>query len=259
MKVTVCEMSDNEDNFIVDWNDLGSHLDQNKPDLLLLPEMPFSKWIAYEKDVDEQLKTKSVEKHEKWMTKMEELNARYIVYSKPVIADNKFFNTAFVYEKGKRHFKVHTKSFFPEETFFWEETWFDHEEITSFELLEVNGIRLGVLLCTEMWLMEYARHYGKQGIDILLCPRATGIDSVSRWKRGGQTLSVISGAYCLSSNRSGEGDHGFQWGGSGWIAEPMTGDLLGITTSREKFVTMEIDIAKSRKAKTEYPLYVKGY
>ena len=49
MKVTVCEMSDNEDSFIVDWNALTIHLDQNRSDLLLLPEMPFSKWIASEK------------------------------------------------------------------------------------------------------------------------------------------------------------------------------------------------------------------
>jgi N-carbamoylputrescine amidase len=110
-----------------------------------------------------------------------------------------------------------------------------------------------------MWFTEYARHYGKQGIDILLCPRASGMASVNQWIRCGQTLAIISGAYCLSSNRSGAGDHGFQWGGSGWIAEPVSGNLHGITTPREKFITMEIDIDKSRNAKKEYPLYVRGY
>jgi predicted amidohydrolase len=259
MKVTVCEMRGDENDFIVDWNELVIHLDRNKPDLLLLPEMPFGKWIAFEKDVDKESKIKSVEEHEKWITKMEQLNARYIVYSKPVIAGDKFFNTAFVFEKGKGHFKIHTKSFFPEEPFFWEERWFDPEEEKTFELLEIGGIKIGVLLCTEMWFTDYARHYGKQGIDILLCPRATGMTSVDRWIRCGQTLATLSGAYCLSANRCGRGDHGFHWGGSGWIAEPVSGNLFCITTPREKFVTMEIDIAKSRAAKKEYPLYVKGY
>jgi len=32
-----------------------------------------------------------------------------------------------------------------------------------------------------------------------------------------------------------------------------------LTTSHEKFITSEIDITKSRSAKNEYPLYVKGY
>ena len=259
MKVTVCEMSDNEDNFIGDWNQLVNHLYQNKTDLLLLPEMPFSKWIASEREVSRELKKRSVDKHEKWILKMDQLNAGQIVYSKPIINGDKFFNSAFVFEKGKGHLKIHTKSYFPEEPFFWEETWYDHEEPITFESLTSGGIKIGVLLCTEMWFMEYAREYGKQGIDILLCPRATGIVSVNQWIRCGQTLSVLSGAYCLSSNKTGLSDRDFQWGGHGWIAEPVNGNLLGSTNTHEKFVTVEIDITKSRDAKREYPLYVKGY
>ncbi|HMG68309.1 MAG TPA: carbon-nitrogen hydrolase family protein [Chitinophagaceae bacterium] len=257
MKVTVCELSDNEIAFKGDWKGLKFHLNENKPDLLLLPEMPFSKWIASEIMVTDTAKRKSVEKHEAWMLMMEELNAKLIVYSKPVISGGKFYNTAFVFQKGVGHFKIHTKSFFPEEPHFWEQTWFDHEDEKTFELLEIDGKKIGVLLCTEMWFTQYARHYGKQGIDILLCPRATGRASVDQWIRCGQTLSIISGAYCLSSNRSGTGDRDFQWGGSGWIAEPMNGNLLCTTSPSEKFMTREIDINKSRSAKNEYPLYVK--
>ena len=257
MKVTVCELSDNEIKFMADWIELKNHLDQNKADLLLLPEMPFSKWIASEKKVNDTVRWQSVEKHEKWMGELEKLNVKQVVYSKPVIAESKFLNTAFVFEKSSGHHKIHSKSFFPEEEHFWEEAWYDHEDVKTFELVKIGGIKIGVLLCTEMWFTDYARKYGKQGMDLLLCPRATGSGSVSQWKRCGQTLAVISGAYCLSSNRSGQGDHDFQWGGNGWVAEPMNGNLLGITNSREKFITREIDISKSRDAKKEYPLYVR--
>lgn len=250
-------MSDNENKFTDDWNELIIHLDQNRPDLLLLPELPFCKWIASGKEVSSELKKNSVEKHEKWIVKFEQLNVKQIVYSKPIMSGDKFYNTAFLFEKGKGHFKIHTKSFFPEEPFFWEETWYDREEVESFELLTVGEIKIGVLLCTEMWFMEYARRYGKLGIDILLCPRASGAGTVNKWVRCGQTLAVISGAYCLSSNKSGPGDNGFQWGGTGWIAEPVSGDLRAITTRQEKFVTVEFDITQSRSAKNEYPLYVK--
>jgi len=256
MKVTVCELSDNEDNFVKDWNALKTHLDENKPDLLLLPEMPFCKWIASEAKVNEAVKQESVAKHERWMSELEKLNTKFVVYSKPVIDGDKFYNTAFVFQPGTSHRKIHTKSFFPEEAHFWEQTWFDAEEPKTFEVLRIGGIKTGVLLCTEMWFTQYARVYGKQGADLLLCPRATGAGSVEQWIRCGQTLSVISGAYCLSSNRSGFSD-GFQWGGNGWIAEPMTGNLLGKTNIGEKFVTIEIDPDKSRTAKTDYPLYVK--
>jgi predicted amidohydrolase len=257
MKVTVCELSDNELQFIDDWNNLKVHINQSKPGLLLLPELPFCKWIAAEKEVNDNTKIQSVQKHEKWLAELEKLDVQYVVYSKPIITGKKFFNTAFVWEKSMGHRKIHTKSFFPEEPYFWEETWYDAEAPKIFEPVEIGEIKIGVLLCTEMWFTQYARKYGQLGIDILLCPRATGAGSVRQWIRCGQTLSVISGAYCLSSNRSGTGDNSFQWGGKGWVAAPGDGDLLGITSADKRFLTVKIDLNKSRESKIDYPLYVK--
>jgi predicted amidohydrolase len=257
MRVTVCELCDDEVSFIQDWARLREHLKQYKPELLLLPEMPFCKWIASDKTLNEAAKLRSVQKHEKWLAEIERLPIKYTVYSKPVIEGDKYYNSAFVYEKGVGHHKIHTKAFFPEEPLFWEETWYDPEDVKTFEPLQLSGIKIGVLLCTEMWFTEYARQYGRQGIDLLLCPRATGITSVNQWIRCGQTLAIISGAYCLSSNRSGLGDEDFQWGGNGWITKPINGNLLAVTSDSEKFITRDVDISRSRQAKNEYPLTVK--
>lgn len=257
MKLTVCELSDNEQEFINDWEQLKAHLDNHQPDLLLLPELPFCQWIASVKTINHTAKVQSVEKHERWLSRLDELNARYIVYTRPIVAGDKFFNTAFVYQKGAEHTKLHTKCYFPEEPHFWEDTWYDAEEGKPFEALQLNGFKIGAMLCTEMWFTQYARQYGKQDVDILVCPRATGKGSVTQWVRCGQTLAIISGAHCLSSNRSGPGTGGFQWGGNGFIAQPMDGELLGITAADGKFITREIDLRKGREAKTDYPLYVK--
>ncbi|MGN6394506.1 MAG: carbon-nitrogen hydrolase family protein [Mucilaginibacter sp.] len=257
MKLTVCELSDNEQDFTGDWADLKTHLDAHQPDLLLLPELPFCQWIASEKAVNYAAKIRSVKKHEQWIGRLNELSARYIVYTRPVVAGAKYYNTAFVYQKGVGHTKLHTKCYFPEEPHFWEATWYDAEEDKPFEPLQLDGFKIGALLCTEMWFTQYARQYGKQGVDLLVCPRATGAGSVSQWVRCGQTLAVISGAYCLSSNKSGIGANNFQWGGNGFIAQPMDGALSGITNAGRKFFTTEIDLGKSREAKLDYPLYVK--
>jgi len=257
MKITVCELSENELYFIEDWSKLKTHLSETRPDLLLLPEMPFSRWIASEEQGTDRSRIESVEKHERWMLELEQLPVKRVVYSRPVITGSKFFNTAFLFDKEKGHQKIHSKSFFPQEPHFWEESWYDCEEPRTFELFETDSIRIGILLCTEMWFTEYARQYGRQGIDLLLCPRATGITSVPQWIRLGQTLSIISGAYCVSSNKSGPGANGFRWGGNGYITSPMDGTMLGITSPDKKFITLDIDICKSRQAKKEYPLYVK--
>ncbi|MFP3663270.1 carbon-nitrogen hydrolase family protein, partial [Burkholderia sp. SIMBA_043] len=62
----------------------------------------------------------------------------------------------------------------------------------------------------------------------------------------------------LSSNRSGNGAEGFQWGGTGWIAAPINGSLLATSSKNNKFVSITVDLEKSRLAKKEYPLYVKS-
>ena len=258
MKLTVCELSDNEQEFVDDWKHLKAHLDSHQPDLLLLPELPFCQWIASEKRVSDAAKVQSVEKHEQWISRLDELNAKYVIYTRSVIAGAKYFNTAFVHQKGAGHIMLHTKCYFPEEPHFWEETWYDAEENKPFEVLELDGFTIGAMLCTEMWFTQYARQYGKQGVDILVCPRATGAGSVAQWVRCGQTLAIISGAYCLSSNKSGAGTGNFQWGGKGFIAQPIDGELLGVTAADEKFITKEIDLSKSREAKADYPLYVKN-
>jgi N-carbamoylputrescine amidase len=66
----------------------------------------------------------------------------------------------------------------------------------------------------------------------------------------------MSGAFCLSSNRSGIGGDGFEWGGQGWIIEPEEGQVLGLTTDDEPFVTVDIDLEVAATAKTTYPRYV---
>lgn len=255
MKVTVCELGDSFSQFRRDWEKLKEYVAIERPELLLLPEMPFYKWLAAERKVSEDSKKECIAAHQMWLPEIEQLNIRYVVYSSPEFIDNKFLNTAFVYSTETGHQRLHSKAYFPEETHFWEESWFDREELVKFEPFELEGMKIGVLLCTELWFTKHAREYGKQDIDLLLCPRATGKQSVDTWLNCAKTSAVISGAYCLSSNRSGKGAHDFEWGGTGWIVAPK-GDLLASSSFADKFVTKDIDLETARQAKKEYPLNV---
>jgi len=256
MRVTVCQLSNDIKQFEKEWVDLVSHCKLNRSEMLLLPEMPFYSWIANELVLNHSKKIAAVRAHEKWLKRIEELGDAIVAYSKPIIKEDKFYNTAFVWTKDAGHQKVHTKYYFPEEAGFYEETWFDREP-KNFELIEVNGLRIGFLLCTEIWFAQYTRKYGLKGMDFLLCPRATGESSTEQWIRCGQTSSVIGGAFCLSSNRSGIGEDSFKWGGTGWICQPRDGTLLGVTSNDSPYLTIDIDLAKSKQAENDYPIYVK--
>ena len=256
MKVTVCQLSNDRKQFEKEWEKLVSHCRLNRSEIILLPEMPFYSWIANKPSTNQSDKIKAVQAHEKWLQRIEELGDAIVAYSKPVLREENFYNTAFIWTREEGHQKVHTKYFFPEEEGFYEATWFD-KAAKSFELIEINGLKFGFLLCTEIWFTQYTRGYGLEGMDFLLCPRATGKSSIDQWIRCGQTSSVIGGAYCLSSNRSGIGENNFNWGGTGWICQPMNGELLGLTSNDSPFLTIEIDLEKSREARNNYPIYVK--
>jgi len=256
MKITICELSEKENELGNDWEALKIHTSKNKPQLILLPELPFSTWIAAEKKVNQKLRNLTIKKHEEWTERIKELKTPIVIYSRPELINEKLYNVSYACINGTEHRKVHSKYLFPREKYFWEAHWFEREK-EDFTLIEINDIKIGVLICTEIWFTEYARRYGREGIDILVCPRATPAESVNQWIRCGQTLAVISGAYCLSSNKSGFSDYNFEWGGHGWIAEPGTGDLIATTNRNKKFISADIDLVKSKQAKKRYPLYVR--
>jgi N-carbamoylputrescine amidase len=149
---------------------------------------------------------------------------------------------------------VHQKYYLPNESGYWEAVWYQRGD-GDFSLGEANGIRTGFLICTEMWFSAHARQYAKDGIHLLLCPRATPGTTADKWVAGGRAAAVVSGAYCLSSNFSGE-CRSYPWAGTGWIIEPQEGTVLGTTSKENPFLTLDIDLQEAETAKSTFPRYV---
>lgn len=258
MKVTVCQISAALDELNNNWDQLVEHTSQKKSDLVLLPEMTFYPWICSLKTIDPQSWKKAVHSHELWIQKLSELGANIVIGTRPVIdpTSNKCYNIGYVWSKKSGIQDVHKKYYLPDEDGFWEATWYERGE-KSFQIVEIEGIKIGFLICTELWFMQHAREYANQGIHILVCPRGTPQGTVDKWVAGGRTAAVVSGAYCLSSNHQGVApDKKTHLGGVGWITDPE-GSILGKTSKQELFLTLEIDIKFAEKSKTTYPRYVR--
>jgi N-carbamoylputrescine amidase len=103
--------------------------------------------------------------------------------------------------------------------------------------------------------MEHARAYGKAGVNLIVTPRATERVTVDKWLAGGRTAAVVSGAFSLSSNRAGSEEHPTDFGGQGWVIGP-DGEVLGLTSRQQPFVTVEIDLREAERAKRTYPRYI---
>ena len=217
--------------------------------------MPFYPWVAGTDRVDPAIWSASVAAHDRWMARLAELAPAVVIGTRPIVQQYKRFNEGFIWDSASGYRAAHLKYYLPDENAFWEASWYDRGN-GEFLVVDVNGVRVGFLICTELWFNVHAREYARQGIQLLVCPRATPASSVDKWVVGGRAAAVVSGAFCLSSNRGGVSEDGMAWGGSGWIVEPEEGDLLGVTTQERPFLTLDIDLAVADAAKLTYPRYV---
>ena len=255
MKVTVCELPNEAKALETTWNELAEHVQTQGSELVLLPEMPFFKWLAHTRDVDASQWEQAVEAHEAWITHLTDLAPATVISTRPVTLDGVHQNAGYIWEPGRGAQTVHTKYYLPDEAGFWEASWYERGD-GNFSLANTSKGKIGFLICTELWFNHHAREYGKQGMQILVCPRATPNPTAPKWVAGGQAAAVVSGAYCLSSNLAGRTPEGGDYAGVGWIIEPNEGKVLGLTSPEQPFLTLDIDLAEADKAKSTYPRYV---
>jgi N-carbamoylputrescine amidase len=254
MKITVCELPNSSRGLARDWPRLVHHVHQTKSGLVLLPEMPFSPWLAWRRTYNPDLWQAAVKTHEQWKPRMRELAPAVVCGTFPITRKGRRLNVGFVHSVLRGFEPVHSKYYLPQEPGFWESSWYERGAGT-FEPHRISGISLGFLICTELWFFQHARSYGQGGVHAILCPRATPNATLSKWVTGGRAASVVAGAFCLSSNRISESNERADLGGQGWITDPE-GEVLGKTSRKKPFLTLDVDMGKAERAKRSYPRYV---
>ncbi|MBI2838864.1 MAG: carbon-nitrogen hydrolase family protein [Acidobacteria bacterium] len=254
MRVTVCELDDDPSIFACQWEKLVAHVGARGSQLVLLPEMPFHPWLARRREFDLTEWKAALMSHDAWFPRLQEMAPAAVLGTRPVVRREQRLNEGFVWDIGGGYRPAHFKHYLPEEEGFWEATWFGRGDGT-FVPAQVGPVEVGFAICTELWFFQHARAYGKQGIHIIASPRGTMKATVERWLVGGRATAITSGAFSLSSNRVSSNDSEPIFGGRGWIVSP-DGEVLGLTSREQPFVTVDIDLNQAEKAKEGYPQYV---
>lgn len=252
VRITVCELPDFEDTaFEARFDALADHAADDDADVVVLPEMPFSPWLAARDPagaaIDGEWK-RAAESHSEWLPKLDALAPATVVGSRPIV-DGGRYNEGFVHADGETS-GVHRKGYLPDEPGFEEASWYEAGE-GSFDPVEVSGLDAGFLVCTDLWASHEVRRYGRSGVDLLVNPRVTERRTTGKWLAGARTMGVLGGAYLASSNRSGSAE-GVTFGGAGWVTSP-DGTVLARTDEDHPFATVEIDPAVAERAKSTYP------
>jgi N-carbamoylputrescine amidase len=250
LKVTVCEMNDDREAFARDWKALAEHVGRESSELVLLPEMPFHRWFCAAPSFDPVVWKEAVEEHRRWTDRIGELGAPVVLGSRPVELGGRRLNEGFVWTRKGGAKGVHLKSYLPDEEGYFEASWYGRGD-RDFSAFEVGGWKAGLMICSDVWALQHARGYGKAGAHLVAVPYAGPRSSTEKWVACGRVVAVVSGAFCIASNRKGSGG-GVNFGGSGWVIDP-DGRVLGLTSGEKPFVTVDLDMRQAERAKKTYP------
>jgi N-carbamoylputrescine amidase len=234
------------------WRELKDSITAVGADILITNELPFGPWLAERAVFSQDEARLSIRAHEKGLEGLIDLSIPAVISSRPVWNGKRLANEAFVLENGAVR-PLHRKQYFPNEPGWFESEWYSGDG-SGFGVAEIQGIKVGVLLCTEAMFNERARAYGKQSASLIVIPRATGTD-IESWKIAGAMASLVSGAYVVSSNRVGVSRGGTHFGGGGFAYAPH-GQLLAVTTSANPAQALELHPKMAASAQREYPCYV---
>jgi N-carbamoylputrescine amidase len=253
MRVMVCELDADGGALEAGWERVVEHARRYRPELAVLPELPFAPWLPATDAVDPQAWADAVAAHERWLHRVPELGADVVVASRPIVRHGHRSNEGFVWVAGEGVVGGRAKAFLPDEAGFHEATWYERGPV-RFDPFATPVGQVGVLLCTELWFPEHARALGQAGVGLLAAPRATPVESRHRWEAVARVDAITAGAYLLTANRSGRAGPA-TFGGGSWVVDP-DGEVLARTTQASPAATVEIDPEVARAARRSYPRYV---
>lgn len=223
-------------------------------DACLLSEAPFGPWVAASADFSTAKALESSRLHAAGVAALSGLTCETIFGTRALLGPgNRLINEAFACSGGQ-YTALHHKQVFPDEPGFYEARWFTPGGLL-FQLYELpdTGLRVAVVICSELMFPDVARHYAAAGADLLLVPRATGPDTVEQWIAVARMTAFTTGCYVLSSNRRGGG-----FGGVGFAVAP-NGALIARTTPDQPAVTVEINREAVRAARKGYPHNIESH
>jgi N-carbamoylputrescine amidase len=256
LRATVCQLRNTPADFAADWETLVEHVQSQRSELVVLPELAFAPWFAVEQPFKQATWEAAVAAHNFGMQQLSDLAPAIVLGTRPVnTADGARRNQGFVWDAEQGYRAVHEKYYLPDEPGFWEASWYGRGDGT-FAPFECGVARAGMQICTELWFMQHARAYGQAGVHLLAVPRATPGTSLDKWLTAGRVAAMISGAFVLSSNPLSRPTALADLGGQGWIIDPDD-NVLALTSEEQPIITCTLDLAQAEQAKQTYPRYVR--
>jgi N-carbamoylputrescine amidase len=233
------------------WEVLAESVAAAGVDLLVLNELPFGPWLPQSDAFDAASFTRSVLEHDAGIAALDTLGAPAVIGTRLALVDDVRANQGFTWthEDGLR--ALHTKQHVPFSPGYWESAWYEPAPGGP-EIVEIAGMRVGLLICTEVMFNEHARRFGRAGVQLIAVPRATPPVTAHMFDVALQMAAVASGAYVASSNRSLAFTHESLFEGRGRILNPL-GETVAQTSPFAPVAAHEVSTDFVAWKQSQYP------
>ena len=176
-----------------------------------------------------------------------------------------YHNTAAVIGADGELQGIYRKMHIPDDPLYFEKFYFTPGDLGFLNFDTEHG-RIGVLVCWDQWYPEGARVSALGGANILFYPTAIGWHPREKEQYGAQQLdawrtiqrshAIANGVYVAAVNRVGyEGppEHGLQFWGSSFVADPFGQVIAEASASVEETLIAECDPRHLEEVRRNWP------
>src|ERR1700686_3369937 len=176
-----------------------------------------------------------------------------------------YHNTAAVIDAGGALLGKYRKMHIPDDPLYYEKFYFTPGDL-GFPNFDTRFGRIGVLVCWDQWYPEGARISALGGANILFYPTAIGwhpsekaqygAAQLDAWRTIQRSHAIANGIYVAAVNRVGyEGppDHGLEFWGSSFVADPFGQLIAEASTDKEEILVVECDPRRSDEVRRNWP------
>ena len=160
---------------------------------------------------------------------------------------------------------LYRKMHIPDDPLYFEKFYFTPGDL-GFSSLATPFGKLGVLICWDQWYPEGARIAALSGADLLVYPTAIGWHpsekaeygpaQLDAWRTIQRSHAIANGIYVAAVNRVGyEGppDHGLEFWGSSFVADPFGQVIAQGSCDQEEILSAECDPRRMEDVRRNWP------
>jgi predicted amidohydrolase len=237
IKVTVCEMHDQGESLLRDWDSLVLHVQREATDLVLLPETAFCRSFVEVPAFDPEVWEEAIVVHERWRARLPELAPALVMGTCPVQLGQQRLDRGFVWSQSEGIRWVGGKRTLRAQEGAWENQWY-HPAPPDTAPIEVPHAFVGMLIGSELWSAGWPFESRESSVDLLVTPRIASPPGDLAWIIAGSKAAKRARAYGLSSSRACNGDSSHV---GGWVVDP-DGRILALTSERHPVVSAVLNL-----------------